>query len=63
MATKCARRPVKAGKGETNIETLIERFRKMRALNCTDPYDVGLDEYVWQKFMMTTRSHFVARMF
>jgi hypothetical protein len=52
------------GKGcDESIDTLIERFKKIRALNCTDPYDVGLDGYVWKKFMVTTRSHLFARMF
>lgn len=33
--------------GPVNIETLIERIKKARALNC-DPYDVGIDAAVWK---------------
>ncbi len=63
MITKRARRTKKDSPGEINIDTLIERFKKMRALNCKDPYDLGLDGYVWRKFIITTRAHLVARMF
>ena len=62
MSTKCARRAVEDKQSDLDIETLIERFKKMRALNC-NPYDVGVDGYVWKKFIITTRSHLVARMF
>ena len=47
----------------TNIEGVIERFKKMRALNCTNPYDLGLDGYMWKKFIISTRSHLIAKMF
>jgi hypothetical protein len=63
MATKCARGTKKEEPREVNIDTLIERFKKIRALNCNDPHDVGLDGYVWRKFILTTRAHLVARMF
>lgn len=63
MATRCARRKDRKDFIDTDVETLIERFKKMRALNCNDPYDVGLDGYVWKKFVIATRSHLVARMF
>lgn len=49
-------------KGDVNIDTLIERLKKIRALNC-DPHDVGMDEYVWKRFNITTKSHLMARMF
>lgn len=62
MGTKSARRAKKNCDCDASINVLIERFRKIRALNCS-PYDVGLDGYVWKKFMNTTRSHLVARMF
>ncbi len=63
MTSKIAR-PVKADDAcEVNIVTLIERFKKMRALNCDNPYDVGLDGYVWKKFISTTRPHLIARLF
>jgi len=48
---------------EVNIDTLIERFKKIRALNCTNPYDVGLDGYMWKRYMLATKSHFAAKMF
>jgi len=63
MMEKCARRTKKRESREVSVDTLIERFKKIRALNCNDPFDVGLDGYVWRKFMMTTRAHFIARMF
>ena len=62
MSTKCARRVNDDKQCEVGIDTLIERFRKMRALNC-NPYDVGLDGIVWKRFIATTRSHLIARMF
>lgn len=63
MKAKCTRSIAKKEPCDVNIDTLIERFKKVRALNCTNPYDVGLDRYVWKKFMITTRSHLLARMF
>ena len=63
METKFAAKHANGAKQETKVDTLIERFRKMRALNCTDPQDIGLDEYMWEKFSIMTRSHFFARMF
>jgi len=63
MVSKCGRQ-VKADKPcEVNIDTLIERFKKIRALNCTNPYDVGLDGHVWRQFIISTRAHFAAKMF
>jgi len=62
MSTKCARHIKNEKPCDVNIDTLIERLKKMRALNCS-PYDVGLDDIVWRKFIVTTRSHLVARMF
>ncbi len=66
MTTKCARlarRTKRREPDEISVDTLIERFKKMRALNCNDPFDVGLDGYVWRKFIITTRAHLIARMF
>jgi hypothetical protein len=63
MKHRCARQMKDDKQCEISIDTLIERFKKLRALNCTNPYDVGLDGYVWEKFMLTTRSHFAAKMF
>jgi len=63
MTTKCAGRSKDDKVCDMNINTLIERFRKLRALNCNNPYDVGLDGYMWKKFITTTRPHLVAKMF
>ena len=63
MKNRCVRQVKDDKRCEININTLIERFKKMRALNCTNPYDVGLDGYVWKKFIITTRSHVLAKTF
>ena len=63
MSARCARNTRKTKSSDIGIDTLIERFKKIRALNCTNPYDVGLDGYVWKQFLITTRSHLLARMF
>lgn len=63
MKSRRARHVKDDAKCEVNIDTLIERFKKLRALNCTNPCDVGLDGYVWKKFITTTRAHFVMKMF
>jgi hypothetical protein len=60
---KCTNKNTKQSCCEPGIETLSERFKKLRALNCTDPHDVGLDGYTWKKFQVTTKAHLVARMF
>ncbi|MFA5146101.1 MAG: hypothetical protein WC515_01800 [Candidatus Omnitrophota bacterium] len=43
----------KSGKKVTvytaNIDTFIERLRKVRALNC-EPSDVGMDNYMFKRF-------------
>ena len=33
---------------EVNAETVIERLKKVRALNC-DPFDVGMDNFILKK--------------
>ena len=63
MKNRCARQVRCGEQCDINIDTLIERFKKIRALNCTNPYDVGLDGYVWKKFLTTTRTNLVVRMF
>jgi hypothetical protein len=63
MKNICARQTKDDKRCEVNIDTLIERFKKMRALNCTNPYDVGLDGYMWKKFIISTRAHLIAKMF
>jgi hypothetical protein len=52
MKNICARQAKDDKPCEINIDTLIERFKKMRALNCTNPYDLGLDGYMWKKFLI-----------
>ena len=63
MKSMCARKRKEDKQCEINIDTLIERFKKIRALNCVNPYDVGLDGYMWKKFIISTRSHLIAKMF
>ena len=63
MKSACARQTKADKPCEINIDTLIERFKKMRALNCTNPHDLGLDGYMWKKFIISTRSHLVVKMF
>jgi hypothetical protein len=48
MESKYAKSDKKSGQCAVTIETLIERLKKMRALNC-DPKDVGMDAYVWKQ--------------
>ena len=45
---------------QVNIDTLIERFKKVRALNC-NPADVGLDCYIWNMFFTNSRSNVMSR--
>ena len=49
MGTRYARLLNKDKQYNVGIDTVIERLKKMRALNC-NPSDVGLDGYVWRKF-------------
>jgi len=45
---------------QVSIDTLIERFKKVRALNC-NPADVGLDCYIWNMFFANSRSNTISR--
>lgn len=36
---------------DANIDALIERVKKMRALNC-NPSDIGIDNYVWKRLSL-----------
>lgn len=63
MKNRCARQMQDDRQCDITIDTLIERFKKLRALNCTNPYDVGMDGYMWKKFIATTRPHLIAKMF
>ena len=55
MGTRCVRTLRKEKSYNVGIDTIIERLKKMRALNC-NPSDVGLDGYVWKKFFSTRSS-------
>lgn len=41
------------------LDTVIERVKKMRALNC-NPADVGIDNYVWKK-LSSGIAHYVTK--
>jgi len=41
---------------DVNIDTLIERLKKVRALNCS-PSDVGMDSFVWKKLLFNKLSN------
>ena len=56
MATRCMRSMKKVKTYEVGIDTIIERLKKMRALNC-NPSDVGMDGYVWKSFFFTNSRH------
>ncbi len=45
---------------QVSIDTLIERFKKVRALNC-NPADVGLDCYIWNMFFANSRSNVMSK--
>lgn len=62
MGARCSRAVKKDKVCEASIDTLIERMKKIRALNC-NPSDVGLDGYVWKKFFSYTRSGLITRSF
>ncbi|MCX5677719.1 MAG: hypothetical protein NTY76_01225 [Candidatus Omnitrophica bacterium] len=52
---------VKKGKDyQVSIDTLIERFKKVRALNC-NPADVGLECYIWNMFFVNSRSNAISK--
>ena len=63
MATRCMRALKKPKAYEVGIDTIIERLKKMRALNC-NPSDVGMDGYVWKSFFFTNcRQGIVSKLF
>jgi hypothetical protein len=41
------------------VDTVVERIKKMRALNCS-PSDVGMDSYVWKK-LSSGIAHYVTK--
>ena len=60
MPAKNARIAKKGKDCQINVETLTERFKKVRALNC-NPADVGLDCYIWKMFFANARSNVMTR--
>ena len=62
MTNRCAKVGKKEKHYEVGIDTIIERLKKMRALNC-NPSDVGLDGYVWKTFFANARSNVVTKLF
>lgn len=63
MATRCARSMKKPKTYEVGIDTIIERLKKVRALNC-NPSDVGLEGYIWKSFFFTnSRNGIVTKLF
>ena len=56
MPTRGAKAIKKERNYQISIEALIDRFKKVRALNC-NPADVGLDCYVWNVFFTNSRSN------
>ena len=45
-------RPLRSNRKEkfysANVDSFIERLKKIRALNCS-PSDVGIDNYLWKR--------------
>lgn len=60
MPNRCVKVMKKDDHCQPNINTLIERFKKVRALNC-NPADVGLDCYIWKMFFTNSRSNVMSR--
>ncbi len=59
MGARYARSLKKDKQYNVGIDTIIERLKKMRALNC-NPSDVGLDGYVWRRFF-SSRSNVLTK--
>jgi hypothetical protein len=60
MPNRCIKSMKKDKNYQVGIDTLIERFKKVRALNC-NPSDVGLDCYIWNMFFTNSRSNAISR--
>ncbi|MBN2452822.1 MAG: hypothetical protein JXB40_00980 [Candidatus Omnitrophica bacterium] len=60
MPNKCAKTAQKDKECRASVDTLTERLKKVRALNC-NPADVGLDCYIWKMFFMNSRSNVMTR--
>lgn len=51
MGSKYMRLSKKEKICDVTVDALIERIKKMRALNCI-PSDVGMDNFVWKKLTL-----------
>ncbi len=52
MGSRCVRLKTKEEKlEEVTIDMVIERLKKIRALNC-NPSDIGMDDHLWKKFLV-----------
>jgi len=60
MPNRCVKQAKKGREYQVNIDALIDRFKKVRALNC-NPTDVGLDCYIWNMFFTNSRSNVMSR--
>lgn len=60
MKNRCALTGGKDKGYQVGLDTLIERFKKVRALNC-NPNDVGLDCYIWKTFFANSRSSAISK--
>ncbi len=60
MPNRYLKHTKKAREYQINIDALIDRFKKVRALNC-NPTDVGLDCYIWNMFFTNYRSNVMSR--
>ena len=59
MGSRSIRTGKKVKLYDTCMDTVIERIKKMRALNC-NPADVGIDSYVWKK-LSSGIAHYVTK--
>lgn len=60
MSNRCAKNMKKDKNYQVSIDTMIERFKKVRALNC-NPSDVGLDCFIWNAFFANSRSNVMSK--
>lgn len=52
MGSRIARLEKKEETYSVNVDSFIERLKKVRALNC-DPSDIGMDSFMWKRFNRT----------
>jgi len=60
MPNRCVKSMKKDKNYQVSMDTLTERFKKVRALNC-NPADVGLDCYIWTMFFTNARSNVMTK--